>query len=223
METRRNRSARRGRPAERGTVLLVVILLVLMFTGLGLLAMRHTRQELRATGAYMDSAQAGKLAEGSIAIVATDLRLSSDYYQFMFTSSNFEQIESAGDAGVQGEQYEIPLSELLAEPDAGTSEDGKISYLSGTLATNEEEAALYGVVGDSVVTQSGPVMAPCPPGYSCFDEQNYGWYYFTINATASYGPDPGNITAVPDAPLYEFGRARARGRVTVGPIAAYGQ
>ena len=35
--------------------------------------------------------------------------------------------------------------------------------------------------------------------------------------------DPGNITAVPDAPLYEFGRARARGRVTVGPIAAYGQ
>jgi len=222
MEASENGMAGSGRPGERGTVLLVVILLVLMFTGLGLLAMRHTRQELRSTGAYLDSAQAGKLAEGSIALVATDLRLSSDYYQFMFTSSNFEQIE-AGDAGVQGEQYDIPLSDLLAEPDAGSTEDGQITYLSGTLATNDDEAALYGVVGNSRVTQGGPVMAPCPPGYSCFDEQNYGWYYFTINSTATYGPDPGNITAVPDAPLYEFGRARARGRVTVGPIAAYGQ
>ena len=217
------REVGRGRSGERGTVLLVVILLVLMFTGLGLLAMRHTRQELRSTGAYMDSAQAGKLAEGAVAIVATDLRLSSDYYQFMFTSSNFEQIEAAGDAGVQGEQYEIPLSDLLAEPDAGTSDDGKISYLSGTLATNPDEAALYGVVGNSVVTQGGPVMAPCPPGFSWFDEQNYGWYYFTVNSTATFGPDPGNITSVPDTPLYEFGRAKARGRVTVGPIAAYGQ
>jgi len=204
-------------------VLLVVILLVLMFTGLGLLAMRHTRQELRSTGAYMDSAQAGKLAEGALAIVATDLRLSSDYYQFMFTGSNFEQIEAAGDAGVQGEQYDIPLSELLAEPDAGSSENGKISYLSGPLATNADEAALYGVAGETVVSQGGPVMAPCPPGYSCNDEQNYGWYYFTINSTASYGPDPGSMTAAPGTPLYEYGRARARGRVTVGPIAAYGQ
>jgi hypothetical protein len=171
----------------------------------------------------MDSAQAAKLAEGAVAIVATDLRLSSDYYQFMFTGSNFDQIEEAGDAGVQGEQYEIPLSDLLTEPDAGSTDDGVITYLSGTLATNDEQAALYGVAGNTEVSHSGPVMAPCPPGYSCFDEQNYGWYYFSINSTASYGPDPGNITAPPGTPLYEFGRARARGRVTVGPIAAYGQ
>lgn len=219
MEPRDTRLCRAGRRGERGTVLLVVILLVIMFTGLGLLAMRHTRQELRSTGAYLDSAQAAELAEGAVALVATDLRLSSDYYQFMFISSNFEQIEAAGDAGVEGEQYTIPLSEILAEPDAGSTEDGRITYLSGPLATNDDEALLYGVAGNTQVSQSGPVMAPCPPGFSCFDEQNYGWYYFTVNSTASFGPN----VADPAEPLFERGRAQARGRVVVGPIAAYGQ
>jgi Tfp pilus assembly protein PilX len=208
----------RAHQGERGTVLLVVILLVIMFTGLGLLAMRHTRLELRSTGAYLDSAQAGKLAEGGVALVATDLRLSSDYYQFMFTSSDSES--ETTDAGTDEVQYTIPLSTMFQEGDAGSSEDGTISYLSGTLATNTEQAALYGVEADTKVTQSTPVLAPCPPGYSCIDDQNYGWYYFTMNSTAVYGP-PASLDG--SHPLYERGRARARGRVTVGPIAAYGQ
>ena len=57
---------------QEGAILFVVMLLIIMFTGLGLLAMRHTRQELRSTGAYFDNMQAASLAESALAMAATD-------------------------------------------------------------------------------------------------------------------------------------------------------
>jgi Tfp pilus assembly protein PilX len=197
-----------------GTVLLAVVLLIVMFTGLGLLAMRHTRLELRSTGAYLDATQAGELAEGALAVVSTDLRLSSDYYEFMFTNTD-------ADAGVLGldETYTIPLSSLIQdEHDGGTVSDGTIPFLNGNLASNAELGQMYGVSADTEVTHRAPALAPCPPGYSCDDEQNYAWYYFTIDSTARYGPPE-----TPAHPLYESGRARGRGRVMVGPISAFGK
>ena len=112
------------------------------------------------------------------------------------------------------------LSEQFQEEDAGPSEDGEVSYLSGSLATNPEQGAMFGIGAKTRVAQTGPVLAPCPPGYSCVDDQNYAWYYFVVNSTAVYGP-PESLDG--PHPLYERGRAEARGRVTVGPIAAYGQ
>ncbi len=206
------------REGQRGTVILVVMLLVIMFTGLGILAMRHTRLELRSTGAYMDATQAAVLADGALAIVTTDLRLSSDYYQFMFANSEHDGMSL--DGGL--EEYDIPLSEelQLTAGDAGPPTDGVIPQLSGTLASNAETGALYGVEADTHVKHTAPALGPCPPGYSCNDEQNYAWYYFLMNASADYGP---RVAGDPEHPLYESGRARARGRVMVGPIAAYGR
>lgn len=54
--------------------MLMVVLLVIMFTGLGMLAIRHTRGELRSAGAFMDSAQAAAAAETAVLMVATDMR-----------------------------------------------------------------------------------------------------------------------------------------------------
>ena len=66
---------RRGpRKSEAGVIMLLVVLLVVMFTGLGLLAMRHTRGELRSGGAFRDSVQAESAAEAGILMVATDIR-----------------------------------------------------------------------------------------------------------------------------------------------------
>jgi hypothetical protein len=208
----------KNRAGQRGAVILVVMLLVIMFTGLGLLAMRHTRLELRSTGAYLDASQAAALADGALAIVATDLRLSSDYYQFMFTNSEHDGMSV--DGGM--EEYEIPISEelQLTSGDAGPATDGIIPQLSGTLASNAELGAIYGTEAVTRVKHTIPALAPCPPGYSCNDEQNYAWYYFLVNATAEFGP---RVASDPEHPLYESGRARARGRVMVGPIAAYGR
>jgi hypothetical protein len=211
-------SKSRNRAQQRGMVILVVMLLIILFTGLGILAMRHTRLELRATGAYRDATQAAALADGALAIVATDLRISSDYYQFMFLNSEYDGMSV--DGGV--EEYEIPLSEdlQLASGDAGPATDGIIPQLSGTLASNPELGALYGAEAITRVKHTAPALGPCPPGYSCNDEQNYAWYYFLVNATADYGPQ---VSGNPEHPLYESGRARARGRVMVGPVAAYGR
>lgn len=213
-----DRATTRADAGQRGMVLLVVMLLVIMFTGLGLLAMRHTRLELRASGAYQDAAQAAALAEGGLAIVASDLRVASDYYQFMFTSS--DGTTATTDAGFGDEiQYTIPLSdEMQGSSDAGVTSDCTIPQLTGNLAANPEQGAMYGATARTCVTQGGPVLGPCPVGYSCDDDQNYAWYYFTINSEAEYGAAQAGAH-----PLYESGKAIGRGRVTVGPIAAYGR
>ena len=70
---------------QEGAILFIVMLLIIMFTGLGLLAMRHTRQELRSTGAYFDNMQAASLAESALAMAATDNKLSSDIYRAAFS------------------------------------------------------------------------------------------------------------------------------------------
>lgn len=211
-----------ARVGQRGTVILVVMLLVIMFTGLGLLAMRHTRLELRSTGAYLDATQAAALADGALATVATDLRISSDYYQYMFMNTDYAGIPADG----QPEEYQIPLSEELnpageeIDTDTAPQDNGAIPQLTGTLAVDETTGALYGAEALTRVKHGAPALGPCPPGYSCNEEQNYAWYYFVVNATAEYGP---RVAADPAHPLYEQGRAEARGRVMVGPVAAYGR
>ena len=60
----RDRARRtRRRQGQEGAVLLVVMLLIIMFIGLGVLAMNHTRSEMRATMSYLDATQAENCAE----------------------------------------------------------------------------------------------------------------------------------------------------------------
>jgi len=195
-------------------VILVVLMLVLMFTGLGIMSMRHTRLELRSTGAYLDATQAAAMAEGALAIVATDIRLASDYYQFSFTQADHVGATTTS----QVEEYVIPLSDEIY-PD-GAPADGSVPHLSEVLASDPDMQDFYGTRARTRVRHTSPLVGPCPPEYSCDDEQNYAWYYFLVNATADYGP---LVNVSPSRPLYESGRARARGRVLVGPIAAYGR
>lgn len=207
---RNHRTIRRG--GEAGYVLIIVLLLIVMFTGFGILALRHTRQELRASGAYIDATQAAELVRGALSLVATDLRSSSDYYQFSFLSA-----ENA-DGGVADESYEIPLNEDLftASACASSSHGGCIAYLSTPGLYGPE--ALYGVDVETYVTHASPEVGPCPPGFSCFDDQNYGWYTFRVGATAAYG-----ATQKSSSTLFELGRAEGEGRMTVGPISVYGR
>jgi hypothetical protein len=228
------------RGGQEGTVLLVVLLLIIMFTGLGLLTMRHTRQELRSSGAYKDNTHAVNLAEAALAMMATDLKKSSDYYLAQFSMSDFEDISA--DGGVLGTVYNIPLNETLfpavengycaRNNTTGQEVPGCIHQLSwdaddnGTAGVDPWDEAntdtlITGLFRDkavTTVTQYPPVVGPCPPGYSCDDEQNYGWYIFNVLATAEYGGTYGEASSV-----YERGRAMGRSRMTVGPIAVFGK
>jgi Tfp pilus assembly protein PilX len=166
----------KSRATEAGYVLIIVLLLIIMFTGLGVLAMRHTRQELRSAGAYLDATQAADLVRGALALVATDLRTSSDYYEYKF-------LETEGsDGGVDDvETYNIPLNDGMFKNSACTvsEHDGCIRYLStlddtGSLYGDDPEnlKSLYGTSVETYVTQQAPGVGPCPPGFSCFDDQN---------------------------------------------------
>jgi len=226
MALRAGKGSGRMEDPQRGTVILVVILLILMLTGLGVLAMRHTRIELRSSGAYRDATTAAELAEGALAMIMTDMKMSSDYYQFMFSSSDATTAQT--DAGFGDDlEYEIPISDYYSTTsdagagDAGAGDGGTggsagtIAELSGTLSES-----LSSVEALTEVRHLAPVLAPCPPGYSCTDEENYAWYYFTVNSTAAYGE---GVRYDPALPLFESGRAHARGRVVIGPVSAYGR
>lgn len=233
------RRARRDAGGQEGAVLLIVLLLILMFTGLGLLAMRHTRQELRSAGAYKDNSQATALAEGALAMMATDLKRSADYYQAQFSLADYQAPSS--DGGVDGTEYNIPLNPVLF-PDvpgsycaANPTLEGCVHQLSWSSeiaddtqddddgvdpwAASSEILHLYNDRAVTTVTQFQPRIGPCPPGYSCDDEQNYGWYIFTVEAESIYG---GAYYAEANA-NYEKGRAVGKGRMTIGPIAVYGK
>jgi Tfp pilus assembly protein PilX len=202
-------------------VLIIVLLLIIMFTGFGVLAMRHTQAELRSSGAYLDATQAGDLVEGALALVATDLRSSSDYYEYQYLAA---EGSAAADGGVDDGAYEIPLNGgLFGGSDCGdTANPSCIAYLSTSAdpaaGLYREMGELYGVSVLTKVTHRQPEVGPCPPGFSCFDDQNYGWYTFTVDATTSYGSSSKSSST-----LFELGRAVGKGRMTVGPVSVFGK
>ena len=235
-----------GMKSQEGAILFIVMLLIIMFTGLGLLAMRHTRQELRSTGAYFDNMQAASLAESALAMAATDIKLSSDFYRAAFSSAEFNIIDA--DAGPTEDfldvEHAIPLNPEPGLRDIGThpilfgtvpvgycadhvgTVAACVHQLSYPISGNTDFDDMMGIWARTTIRQTTPKIGPCPPGYSCSDEQNYGWYIFTVDATSIYGQggyQVGGSAAVPDGFNYTQGRAEARGIMTVGPIGVFGQ
>ena len=213
--------------SQRGFVLIIVFTIIILASGLGLMAVRHSRQEARSTGAYVDSTQAIALAESAMAVAITDLRKAPDYYKIMFSDPS-SQIATADLWDIR---YAIDLSAQNFPGNNGTSgvcgiipDRGCSSILSspeydeGGGATGDD---LYpGSEFATVITYDTPLVGPCPPGFSCFDDQNYGWYVFGINVEARYGVQSQWLLG---SKFVEHGRALGSGRVTIGPIGVYGR
>lgn len=207
------------RTAQRGFVLIIVLLLIIMISGLGLLAVRHSRQEARSTGAYVDSTHAIALVESGMAMAITDLRASPDWYRQEFTVPE-NMIPGAIDMWEL--EYDIDFSaDLFGVGPAVCKDSTPPAGCKGDLSKDDTASAL--AIGDfasyqTLITYDSPLVGPCPPGYSCFDDQNYGWYVFGINVVARFGTAP-NFW---DKNFVETARAEGSGRVTIGPIGAYG-
>jgi Tfp pilus assembly protein PilX len=201
------------RKRQEGTVLLMVLLLVVMFTGIGLLAIRHIRGEMRAAGAYRDSVQAAAVAEAAIALAATDMRLYWDYTcdtggynyytQFLGFSGTTNGLKLKfspafrGGAECADDPGQVPDTEL-----SGSASLAKTSLFSDS-------------VSGVTIEQDYPINAPAPPGFSSKQEnQTYGFYYFNIQSSATYGH-----RNTPSG--YEKGEAIARSRMLIGPILAF--
>jgi hypothetical protein len=207
---------------QSGIVLLTVLLLVIMFTGVGLMAMRHTQSELRSAGAYLDSTQAALAAEAGLALVATDMRLNFEdetdgcgSYVAQFTTATWADttLRSGGEKTFFSPDF-MPSGSDCTDYGAGTV---PLPSLSGAAAL-AETPVLSNATANVVIVQERPVLAAPPPGFSSDEQgQSYDWYFFTVHSTASYGvPASGGVN-----PVYVRGNAAAEARVMIGPVLAF--
>jgi hypothetical protein len=216
------------RRAERqgGAVLLLTLLFVAMFSGLGILAMRHTQAELRSAGTYVDSAQAELLAVAGIAMIATDIKTnwskkdlnwSAEWstYKDQFTAMEYEAL--SGDDDDDTDNTHEPRVELKFSPmfgggahDAGVLPDEQLTGVMQLGATS--------VLANAFVTtemkHEMPILAPSEAGFSSSSDDNvtYSWYYFTTTNKAYFGS--------PETHKRSQGQAVARSRMVIGPLLA---
>lgn len=209
----------RSSASQDGNVLLLVMLLILMFSGLGLLVMRHTHGEMRSALAYYDAAGAAAVAEGAVAMIATDLLL--NYDAPVSSGANYMDAFAANrDAGVA----ELPLGFSSHFDSGGVYTAGALPdpHLNGRfttpvtpLADTSVTPALAGGTAEVQLVHLPRYPAPPPAGYSSDDASvsNTVFYYFEVRADARYGPQVAStISSIPE------GHARARTRMMIGPL-----
>jgi hypothetical protein len=190
--------------------MLMILLLVIMFTGLGLMAMRHTQGEVRAAGSYFDVIQAEALAISPCTFLATDLRANYDY-----------PIAAAGLS-----PYPTYKEQFALNPDGGPvafspALDGQ-NYAAGGLPHPQlngtsplADTPLLSAANANIDIKYGaPETAPAMAGYSHSNDEGttYAFYYFTFTSRASFGGQGISST--------DRGRAAARCRLWVGPLSA---
>ena len=207
-------NAKRTRRGEEGVVLLMVVLLVVMFSGLGLLALRHTQGEMRSSGAYLDGTQAAAAAESAIIMAATDMRKNWRYPNSANTCVNYYTRFHQALVGSTQTGIQTGFSDIFNSADncehLGTL---PVDSLNGTSPTALTGGPLVHGYSSVQLTQDAPRIAPPPPGFSSDDQaRTYDWYYFTVTGRAQYGYGPDTtVSAV-------RGAAVVRAHMKIGPL-----
>lgn len=179
------------RSAQQGTVLLVVIMLVVMFTGLGLLAMRHTHGEMRSAGAYADAQQAAALAESGLSILTTDIKLGfraaeagDDCDKDSYKVALDKWFADSGNTG----PARLPLSIELDRTCVSTAEKQiPDSRLSGTEPLGIAPALGGGYSDITLEILEEPLRAAACPGFTNNTDLIKN-YRFEVRSRASFGP-----------------------------------
>jgi Tfp pilus assembly protein PilX len=220
---------KRNHKGEEGIVLLMVVLLILMFSGMGLLAMRHLQGELRSSGAYLDSTQAAAAAESAVMMVATDMRRNWRYPNSANTCLNYyAKFQQAMETG-QISDIQTGFTDVFNQ-DGDCSHIGHVplSTLNGSAPLALTGGPLSSGYANVDLSQAAPEIAPAPPGFSSDDEaRTYGWYYFTVTSRASYGYGSSTATEADtdsetDADPIVRGSAVVRAHMKIGPVDSIG-
>ena len=213
---------RKRRKSQEGAVLLMVLLLVVLFTGLGLMAMRHTCAELRSAGAHLDKVQAGLLAEAAISMVATDMRLYFDVgCGGMDSYKNQFPIEFSGIDinALETETRQLKFSSVFDGGDVNCpTPAGQVPGILPDAHIANTVSLAGSTVASVEINHRRPVCAPTDAGNS--ENSTTAYYWFTVETAASYGaPVPADASEE-----YEIiqGRAVARARMKIGPVASMG-
>jgi Tfp pilus assembly protein PilX len=220
MAHRTTRTNRRQK-GEEGVVLFMVILLVALFSGLGILAMRHTQGELRSANVYMDSSQAAAVAEAAIMMVATDMRRNWRYPNATACVNYYTRFQQAIQSN-QTNDIQIGFSDVFNN-DANCANIGTVPVagLQGAAPLAETGGPLSNSYAAVTLTQAAPMIAPPPPGFSSDDEnRTYNWYYFTVTSRAAYGYGSSSVSPTVRHPKIIRGEAVVRSHMKIGPVDA---
>ncbi len=205
---------------QEGTIMLIVMLLVLMFTGLGLMAMRHTQGELRSAGAFLDASQGAFLAEMPIIMAATDMRLNNSVLcgdDVNYTAQLRKQIVGGNPNMLLRFSPDFQIDNSGDPPAADTDCPADAGQVPGL--QDEPIAAtpvLQNMRATASLSQGRLIQAAPPAGYSDSESNStVGWFYFRMRSTLIYGTGD-------EAPGVDssntWGQTTARALVYIGPI-----
>ena len=210
---------RKRRKGEEGVILFMVILLVVMFSGLGILAMRHTQGELRSSNAYMDSTQAAAAAESAIMMMATDMRRNWRYPNQSSCLNYYARFQEA-----TANQLPAPITTAFSDVfNPGDAECENIGYVPeagfrGASPLAATGGPLNNGYASVSVSQAYPIVAPPPPGFSSDDAaRTYDWYYFTVTSQAAYGFGSDSVSPANNDGIIR-GNAVVRSHMKIGPV-----
>jgi PilX N-terminal len=199
---------------QEGAALLIVVMLVVLFSGLGLLAVRNTGSEMRAASAFKDRIQAALLAETAIGMLATDLRLYWDFPNISSGCRNWKgQFAEYRDNG-QTSDLMLNFSDVFVT-DGSICEDNLVPHPNMNGGSVAETAVLGGPTARVTIRHRMPVDTEAETGYSNEDSGNptVRFYRFMTRIQATYGVDNSFGNA-----MFARAQATARGEITVGPL-----
>ncbi len=199
MPSTQQHPGRPRRSSERGSALIIALLIIIALTGLGVVGLAHTTQELRPSGTTRYNKQAYYTSEAGM--MAAMQRVGSNgeaYWRYMKKVARAER-ERAGNAGAVP-TYQFSSGEFAGAGSLfGTSNQG----FEGQQGTNASFTVRFG----------DPKDGPRPAGFS----QEFCFKRFTFRSTGMVG------TAIPAAELdvneaVQTGTARHVGSALVGPM-----
>jgi len=194
---------------QRGTVLLMVLGLAIMLSGLGLLAVQHTRYELQSAGNYYDSVQTEYVAEGSQVLSSMILSANVGWYLPELRSLADQNLPSGACPAGSIEMNSGTYAQIPAF-------SGLCGGWDGGLATGEP---MWGRANVSTCMSSciyRPISHPPPAGFSHDQSANtdISFKKFEVCSSGTFG-GPG-ISG--PAARYLRSRSGIGGTVMIGPV-----
>jgi len=191
--------------SNEGTVLLIVLALTIILSGLGLLAVQHTRYELQSASNYYDGIQSGQVAEASQVLATMLLNAQHDYYYGALVQLQSDPTAHCG----------CPAGTLHMGNDR-FSDIPAYSALPADGGTFEGVFGRMGVTSDMSACVFQPTDFAPPAGYSTDQASGEGFIFkmYKITSSGSFGEPEQSGTDK----RYLRARGGVQSTVTIGPV-----
>lgn len=229
MRTPHQSSRVAGRPSERGSALIIVLLLILALTAMGLLALRQTSFELRGSRNQRISKQAIYASDGALVMAVDQVgRSGQAYWELMdrLTRAQNRQALTAGDPANFRPSYNftrgdfVPNQLMFAGP-AQTVANCNQANLPPNCQGLESEGGYYSTTDNLPnlsVRLEDPQDGPKAPGFS----HSFCFKRFHFASTGTVGETPTGLEALKYNQSVHGARSQHAAHALIGPLDCQG-